>query len=533
MSPSAPAVRVLVVDDEPGLRRAIVRTLTARGFDAVEAHDGAEALERMRRGDIDVLLADLVMPGVDGLQLLRGVRAFDRNVPVVIMTAYADVPRALEAQRAGAFNFLRKPFGSEDDIVLPVRAAAEHASFVRKDPEGIATPAVVPALGTLVGGSEPMQDVYRTIRAVAPGPSSVLILGESGTGKELVAQEIHRLSPRGSKTFVPVNVGAMTNEMVNDEFFGHKKGAHTGAIADRPGLFESADGGTIFLDEIGDLHVNLQVSLLRVLESREVRRGGENTHRKVNVRVIAATNKDLWTEVEARRFREDLFFRLNVVAIRLPPLRNRVEDIPALATHLLQKISRDLGKDVRTVDPRTLTLLRAYPWPGNVRELLHAIERGVNLAAGSVLTPEVLPEAIRAGRLRSSNPAEARAGESMPVYEPVAYSIAATPPLASPSPAPVARSLPAVGMDAGEDFGDLGYNDAKNLALARFERAYITWAMRRSDGVISRAAERAKLDRSNFKRVKRRVDLEFQRERTGEAAITESDDRPDDATDDP
>ncbi len=470
--PKPALVRVLVADDDMHVRRAVVRMLRASGIEAVEAADGEAALQRLQAGDIDVLLADIMMPRMDGMQLLRVVRERNLGVEVVMMTAHGDVSMAVEAVRAGAYNFLKKPFTSNEEVVLAVNNATDHRRLLERTRTLEAQLIHQQGLGQMIGSSPAMQEVYRKVLNVAPGPTPVLILGESGTGKELIAQEIHARSSRSAKAFVAVNLGTLTEQMMVDELFGHVKGAYTGADRDRPGLFEAADGGTIFLDEVGELPLVQQPALLRVLQEREVRRTGANSYRSVDVRVIAATNVDLGIAVRDRRFRDDLYFRLNVVTIPLPPLRERREDIAELAFHFLKTSAGRLQKDVRRIDPRAVHALESYAWPGNVRELQNAVESAVVHAQGDTVTADLLPDALRA--------------------------------LAGPSLVPAGATVPA--PPAGDDgLVVLDYNAAKKRALADFERTYVQAILARSDGNISKAARLANLDRSNFKRVMRRA----------------------------
>ncbi|MEO7096500.1 MAG: sigma-54 dependent transcriptional regulator, partial [Polyangiales bacterium] len=324
-----PLVRVLVVDDEPTLRRTIARALAARGFEVVQCEDGASALAQLKTMDPDVMLIDLMMPGVSGLEVLREVKALRPDVECVMMTAYSRVEDAVTAVRTGAYDFLTKPFPSFEAVAISVSKAAERRRLIaraRRLEEELGAAVGAGGLGEIVGTSEAMRSVYRLVEGVASSSSTVLVLGESGTGKELVARAIHRKSGRAQKPFVAVNCSSIPDQLIESELFGHVKGAFTSAVASRAGLFEQADKGTLFLDEVGDLSLAAQVKLLRALQEGEIKRVGSNETKTVDVRVVAATNVDLTSRITAGKFREDLYYRLNVVPISLPALRERRED---------------------------------------------------------------------------------------------------------------------------------------------------------------------------------------------------------------
>ncbi len=374
---------VLVVDDHAPSAEALAEALTDEGYTVDKAGSGEQALTIIRRGGIDVVITDLRMEGLDGIELLREVRTFDVNLPVILVTAYASVERAVEATRAGAFCFLTKPVRLAE-MTVQVRNAARvrelHAatsSVDEKDP--------------ILGRSAPLKRALAVADRAASSDATVLLLGETGSGKELFARRIHRKSPRAKNVLVSVNAGAIPESLVESELFGHTKGSFTGATTDRQGLFEAADGGTIFLDEIGELSAGAQTRLLRVLEDGTLRRVGENRDRHVNVRVIAATHRDLAT---SETFRRDLYFRLNVIAIELPPLRARSEDIPALFGHALRAACAQVGRPALAVDTSVLDRLVAYRWPGNVRELFNLASRLAVLAPGESLTTDDLPREL-------------------------------------------------------------------------------------------------------------------------------------------
>jgi DNA-binding NtrC family response regulator len=381
--------RILVVDDDAVTCRLLAEVLARDGATVVSETDARRALGRILEETIDLAILDVQMPEVDGLSLLRRLRERAPALPVVIMTAFGSIGTAVDAIASGAVDYVSKPMNLEE-----LRATVRRALGRRAETQA-ALPAADEELGGVVGRSPAMVEVYKTIARVAPARSTVLVLGESGTGKELVAQAIHRHSPRRAAPFVAVDCGALTETLLESELFGHVRGAFTGAVGDKPGLFAEADGGTIFLDEVGDVSPALQAKLLRVLQEQQVRPVGGTEWRRVDVRVIAATNRDLREAVTAGRFREDLYYRLKVVTLELPPLRERREDIPLLVDHLVRRAAVECRKDVTGVTEAVLALLTAYSWPGNVRELAHVLERGVALAQHDVLTADDLPSELR------------------------------------------------------------------------------------------------------------------------------------------
>jgi two-component system response regulator AtoC len=381
--------RLLVVDDDPVTCRLLADVFGRDGFTVIGETDPQRALARVAHEPIDLAVLDVQMPEMDGLTLLRGLRDRIPGLPVVIMTAFGSIDTAVRAIASGAVDYVSKPMDVEEIRGTVRRALGRNAEAQA------ALPVAGDELGGVVGRSPAMVDVYTTIARVAPGRSTVLILGESGTGKELIARAIHEHSPRRKRPFVAVDCGALTETLLESELFGHVRGAFTGAITDASGLFAEADGGTIFLDEIGDVSPALQAKLLRVLQEHQVRPVGGSAWRPVDVRVIAATNRDLGAAVAAGRFREDLYYRLKVVTIQLPPLRERREDIPLLVDHLVRRAARECRKTVTRVSEAALALLCAYDWPGNVRELAHVLERGVALAQHDMLTADDLPTELR------------------------------------------------------------------------------------------------------------------------------------------
>jgi len=387
---------VLIVDDEKSNRESLGKIFEREGFRVELAASGAEALDVLRREQVPVVVTDLMMPGMGGEALLRAVKALSPETEVVLMTAYGTVETAVAAMKEGAYDFITKPL-KRHAVVKSVRQALEKASLVAENRALRAQLAeLAPAsAGGLVGAAPAFRAVLDTLRQAAPTSATVLIGGESGTGKELAARLVHDLSPRAARPFVPINCAAIPEGLLESELFGHEKGAFTGAVSRREGRFERADGGTLFLDEVGEMPPAVQVKLLRFLQDGVLERVGGGEPVRLDVRVVAATNKDLAAEARAGRFREDLFYRLDVVAVRLPPLRERGEDVPLLAMTFLRRLADANGKRLSGFTPAALAALERYGWPGNVRELLHAIERAVILTRGEVIDVGDLPEAIR------------------------------------------------------------------------------------------------------------------------------------------
>ena len=386
--------RVLVVDDEENLR-VILRTLLRRhGYEVETAASGEEALGMVDSFGPDFVLTDVRMPKMGGLDLLATLKAKHNDATVIVMSAYGNMDLAIEAMKAGAYDYVQKPF-KPDEVVLALRKAEERELLRRENRALREEIRKEHRFESILAKAQSMQDIFRTIAKIADYKTTVLVTGESGVGKELVARAIHQRSSRRGGPFVAVNCGAIPENLLESELFGHKKGAFTDAVQDRRGLFEEATGGSLFLDEIGELPLNLQVKLLRVLEDEKIRRLGETRDVKVDVRIIAATHRDLTAETKAGRFREDLFYRLNVLPIHVPPLRERREDIPLLIDHFVTRNNIRLGTQVRGLDTEARRLLFEYPWPGNVRELENTIERAMVLAEKDTLTADDLPERIR------------------------------------------------------------------------------------------------------------------------------------------
>jgi len=401
---------ILVVDDDAVARDLLAEALKKEGYGVEAFGSGEEAIARGRQGKVDLVLTDIRMGAVDGLTVLREFKRMNPDTAIVVLTAFGSLEGAIEAIKQGAYDYLAKPFKKEE-IKLVVQRSLEHCRLVRENARFREELKGKDDWSPLVGSSPAMLEVYKLVARVSEGKSTVLLQGESGTGKELIARAIHANSPRRDKPFVPVNCGALPDTLLESEMFGHEKGAFTGAVGMKAGLFEAANGGTLFLDEIGELGQALQVKLLRVMQDQEVRRVGGTASIKVDVRIIAATNRDLEQQVKEGKFRDDLFYRLNVVRITLPSLKERHEDIPMLAHHFLQKFSGGASRAVRGFHPDTLELLQRYRWPGNVRELENAIERAVSLSHGPLLTPDDMPAAIR--QAASAAGQKTDAGESV------------------------------------------------------------------------------------------------------------------------
>jgi two-component system response regulator HydG len=463
-----PRIRVVVVDDDPEFLESVTRILTRDGLDVVAASEPLEGLVAARDPDVDVVLSDIQMPNLSGLDLFRRLRAERPGAQVVLMTAHASVEAAVAAVKEGAYDYLTKPFDDIDRVALTVRRAAAHrrlwerASSLETMLEGRER------FEGLIGQSRGMTDVFRLVEAVADSSATVLVLGESGTGKELVARALHRRSSRRDRPFVAVNCSALAETLLESELFGHVRGAFTGAVAARRGLFEAADGGTLFLDEIGDIPAPTQVRLLRVLQEGEIRPVGAQESKRVDVRVIAATHVDLAEAMAAGRFREDLYYRLDVVAIRLPSLRERPDDIPILASHFLRKLAARMGKRLDGISAEAMKLLARHDWPGNVRELENAIERAVVLARGPELAPGDLPPGL------GTSPRGVEVDPTTLSHLPLA--------------------------------------EAKRLAVGAFERRYLADLLRRELGNVTRAAKAAGVDRSNFRKLLREYGVAAHRE---------------------
>jgi len=386
--------RVLVVDDEENIRLVLRTLLRKHGYEVEVADNGEAALALVESFGPDVILTDVRMPKMGGLDLLATLRAKQSAATVIVMSAYGNVDLALEAMKAGAYDYVGKPF-KPDEIVLALRKAEERESLRRENRSLREQIRNEQTFESILAKSQEMQDVFRTISKISDYKTTVLVTGESGVGKELVAKALHARSARKNMPFVAINCGAIPENLLESELFGHRKGAFTDASSDRRGLFEEATGGTLLLDEIGELPISLQVKLLRVLQEETIRRLGDTKDVKVDVRIVAATHRDLAAEVKAGRFREDLYYRINVLPVHIPPLRARKDDVHLLVDHFVTRNNARLGTNIRGVSPEARKFLLEYPWPGNVRELENTIERAMVLAEGEILEASDLPERLR------------------------------------------------------------------------------------------------------------------------------------------
>ena len=399
-----PKGRILIVDDEVNARTALAEILRDEGYAVDTAADGFKALPKLEEFAPDAVVTDLRMPGMDGLEFMRRVQDRDADIPVVVVTAYGAVDSAVQAMRRGAADYVTKPVNVEELLVVLDRAL--EARRVRVESQNLRQRlAAREGIDSVVGSSAAMKAVLEDVMRVAPSRASVLITGESGTGKELIAAAIHRYSARAQGPFVKLHCAALAETLLESELFGHERGSFTGAVARRDGRFKQADGGTLFLDEVGEISPSVQIKLLRFLQEHEFERVGGNETLKVDVRVVAATNRDLLRRVEEGLFREDLYYRLNVFSLHVPPLREHPSDVPLLAMYFLERQARENQKTLEGFTPEAMTILTRHTWPGNVRELENAVERAVVVARGSSITPEDLPPAL------ASQPAAQSAGD--------------------------------------------------------------------------------------------------------------------------
>jgi DNA-binding NtrC family response regulator len=463
--------RVLIADDELNMRRVLEAILRRDGYDVVTAANGNEALANMGRG-INMVITDLKMPVLDGMGLLRKLSVDYPDVPVVMITAHGSVENAVEAVKLGAFDYLEKPFDQEQIHQIVAKAMRTHM-LARRD----ARPEVPTAHGRfrLVGESLAIRQVYAVVEKVADTPSTVLITGESGTGKELVARALHDNSSRSAGPFIKINCAAIPKTLMESELFGYEKGAFTGAVGSKPGRFELAHGGTLFLDEIGEIPVEMQVKLLRVLQESEFERVGGIKTIKVDVRLLTATNRDLTAEIAAGNFRDDLYYRLNVVPIHLPALRERRQDIPMLVDHFIARFNDRLKKQITGVEPAAVDRLMAHNWPGNIRELENVIERTMLFCEGPQIWLEDLPAELGGVTISSSQP-------ELPALA-VAVSPAASP---APSAAP----------PVGEEVGSL--KEAVRAETERVEREMIQRALDETGGNVTQAARKLQISRKSL-----------------------------------
>src|SRR5829696_2122284 len=387
-------MNVLIIDDEEVLQDVLTALLRREGHQTQSAFSGEEGLEMLDREEVDLVLLDLMLPGMHGMEVLREMRRKHPDVVVVVITAFSSIESAIEAMREGAFHYIPKPFKNEE-VLLTLRKGLEQRRLATENKSLREQLRQRFGFDNIIGKGKPMQQVYELIQLAAPAKSNILVLGESGTGKELVAKAIHHHSRRAHGPFVTVNSGSMPADLLESNLFGHLRGAFTGAVANKKGLFEMATGGSIFFDEIGNIPIDTQSKLLRVIQEKEFMRLGSVETIRVDVRIIAATNADLDNAVQQGMFREDLFYRLNVITITLPPLRKRTEDIPLLAQHFLAYYARENEKQIRDISPQAMEAMLDYHWPGNVRELENVIERAVVLSTGEVLGVDLLASSVR------------------------------------------------------------------------------------------------------------------------------------------
>ncbi|MGA2449472.1 MAG: sigma-54 dependent transcriptional regulator [Polyangiaceae bacterium] len=450
--------QVLIVDDEPNLRRILSAQLTRDGYEVLTADDGEQGLALLRENHIDLIITDLKMPRVDGMTLLKRAIEEEPELPVVVITAHGTIDTAVEALKIGAFDFVTKPF-DKDELRQIVAKALKTREL--RGADATPTPVTHGARFGIIGTSTGITELYAILERVADQPTTVLITGESGTGKELVARALHEHSARKDKPFIKVNCAAIPKELIESELFGYERGAFTGAVTSKPGRFELASGGTLFLDEIGEVPVEMQVKLLRVLQESEFERVGGIKTIRVDVRLVAATNRDLKKLIVAGGFRDDLFYRLNVVPIRLPPLRERVGDIPLLVDHFLAKFNERLKKNVEGLEPAALELLGQYPWPGNIRELENVIERAVLFCDTQRLRADDLPPDLRGISAMSTAP------------------------------------LPEADLQAALA-GEGGLKEHVKVAMSRLERELVSRALQQTGGNVTHAARLLKISRKGL-----------------------------------
>ncbi len=480
--------RILVADDEPSLRRVLGALLARQGHQVLTAHDGKEALTlASAEGGVDVIVTDLKMPGIDGMELLRRTQLDHPDVPVILITAHGSVENAVTAVKLGAFDYIEKPFENDQILAVVDKALRQRAASkrdARVEPAG-------PDRGggrRLIGESDGIRQIHQIIAKVADTPSTVLITGESGTGKELVAKGLHEQGARSKGPFIKINCAAIPKTLMESELFGYEKGAFTGAVGSKPGRFELADGGTLFLDEIGEIPVEMQVKLLRVLQESEFERVGGVRTIKVDVRLVTATNRDLLKEIEVGAFREDLYYRLNVVPIHLPPLRSRPDDIPILVQHFLGRFNERLKKSITGIEQEALVCLRAYPWPGNIRELENVLERMVLFAEGPILRHADLPPELLA--------AHGAPGHG-PLHTPPVHGTLGAGPATYSTPAH-GIPAPAFADSHGTEPPASSLKEAVRVETERVEREIIQRALEDTGGNVTQAAKKLKISRKSL-----------------------------------
>jgi two-component system response regulator PilR (NtrC family) len=461
----APLGRVLVVDDELSIRQMLSFALRREGYEVTTAENGRAALTMLEDADVDVLVTDVRMPEMSGVALLAEAKRIDPALSVIVMTAYGSKETVLDALRLGATDYVEKTPNLKDELSVRIRKELDRRRLQQENVLLKRTLKSSHQFSNIIGSSEPMIAIFQLIETIAPTSSTVLITGDSGTGKELVARAIHFNSPRRDKPFVALNCGALSETLLDSELFGHVRGAFTGADSNKKGLIEVAEKGTIFLDEIGEMSQLVQVKLLRILQERKFRRLGGTEEVDADIRIIAATNRDLTKMVAEARFREDLFYRINVIPLRLPPLRDRRDDIPLLAEHFAARFAAQMGKKIAGISGGAMSLLQAYPWPGNIRELENAMERAVALERTPSILSENLPELVRSG----------------------SHAVAA-----------------AATQEAG-GFPEAGFDLEQHVQ--HIEREYIAEALRRAGGVKVKAAELLGMSFRSFRYYTKKYDL--------------------------
>ena len=457
--------RILVVDDEMIVCESCKRILEEEGYEVDIALSGKEAFEKMKANPFDIVITDLKMPGIDGMEVLKTLRKEYPDSIIIMITGFSTVETAVEAMKLGAFDYIPKPF-TPDEVTIVVKKAIEKKSLMLENIYLRQELQEKYGFHNIVGKSKKMQEIYRIIAKVAMTDSTVLIYGQSGTGKELIARAIHFNSPRREKQFVPVDCAVLSENLLESELFGHVRGSFTGAVTTKPGLFEVADGGTVFLDEVGNISLSIQAKLLRVLQEREFTPVGGTKSKKVDIRLIAATNKDLEKMIKEETFREDLYYRLNIVPISLPTLKERQEDIPLLAVHFLKKYTEEMGKTIKAFTPEAMEKLMKYPWPGNVRELENVIERTV------VMTDD---EMVRVEHLILPGQQEKEISENQI-------------PLTSEELKEIKKQM-------------------REKAVEEIERAFVLNALERHQSNVTRAAEEVGMLRPNFQALMRKYNL--------------------------
>jgi DNA-binding NtrC family response regulator len=461
--------KILVVDDEEIVLRSCRKILGSDKYDIFTALSGQEAFDLLAKEPIDIVITDIKMPGMDGMEVLNRIKKDYPDILVIMITGYSTVQSAVQAMKLGAFDYIPKPF-TPDEVQVVVEKALEKKSLVHENIYLRKELEAKYGFENIIGSSPKMQEVYKLIRKVAPTDSTVLVQGESGTGKELVARAIHFNSPRKQKPFVPVDCGVLAQELLESELFGHVKGSFTGAIVTKPGLFEVAEGGSIFLDEIGDTNSNFQSKLLRVIQEREFTPVGGVKYKKVDLRFIVATNRDLDLLVKKGEFREDLFYRLNVVSIAVPPLREKKDDIPLLAYHFLKKYAKEMKKNIKSISVDAINKLIAYSWPGNVRQLENVIERAIVMAEGDTIKTDHLPFVVG---VEAAQP-------DMPI------------PKTSEELKQVKKEL-------------------RETAVEDVEKSFILDALTRNDWNVTKSAEDVGMQRPNFQALMRKYNISIEK----------------------